>query len=69
MQAGASEAKIRAVPESATSALFTERERAALAYAEAMTVTGQQVTDDLFARVRAKQREELLREQKRQQGQ
>ena len=53
MQAGASEAKIRAVPESATSALFTERERAALAYAEAMTVTGQQVTDDLFARVRA----------------
>jgi alkylhydroperoxidase family enzyme len=53
MQAGASEAKIRAVPESATSDLFDERERAALAYAEAMTITGQKVTDDLFARVRA----------------
>jgi len=53
MQAGASEAKIRAVPESATSDRFSERERAALAYAEAMTVTGQKVSDDLFARVRA----------------
>jgi alkylhydroperoxidase family enzyme len=53
MQAGASEAKVRAVPEAATSALFSERERAALAYAEAMTITGQKVTDELFARVRA----------------
>jgi len=53
MQAGASPAKIRAVPESATSDLFDERERAAFAYAEAMTITGQKVTDELFARVRA----------------
>lgn len=53
MQAGASEAKIRAVPESATSELFDERERAALAFAAAMTITGQKVTDDIFARARA----------------
>ena len=36
----------------ATSPLFNEEERAALAYAEAMTITGQRVTDELFARVR-----------------
>lgn len=52
MQAGASEAKIRAVPDFATSALFDDRERAALAYAEAMTITGQRVDDALFARLR-----------------
>ena len=53
MQAGASDDKVRAVESSATSDLFTEPERAALAYAEAMTITGQKVTDQLFARVRA----------------
>jgi len=53
MRAGVSPAKIRAVPESATSDLFGEHERAALAYAEAMTITGMKVGDDLFARVRA----------------
>ena len=52
MQAGASEEKIRAVPDFATSALFDDRERAALGYAEAMTITGQRVDDALFARVR-----------------
>ena len=53
MQAGASEDKVRAVAESATSPHFTELERAALAYAEAMTITGHKVTDALFARLRA----------------
>lgn len=52
MQAGATEDKIRAVPDFATSPLFDEVERAALAYAEAMTITGQRVDDGLFARVR-----------------
>lgn len=52
MQAGASEDKIRAVPDFATSARFDEAERAALAYAEAMTITGQRVDDALFARLR-----------------
>jgi len=53
MQAGASEEKIRQVAEAAVSPLFTESERAALEYAEAMTVTGRKVTDELFARLRA----------------
>ena len=52
MQRGATEDKIRAVEQAATSPLFDETERAALAYAEAMTITGQRVSDDLFARVR-----------------
>jgi len=52
MQAGASEDKVRAVAESATSPLFDEPERTALAYAEAMTITGHKVTDALFARLR-----------------
>ena len=53
MQAGATDEKVGAVESAATSDLFTEPERAALAYAEAMTITGQKVTDQLFARVRA----------------
>ena len=53
MQAGASEAKVRDVESAAKSALFSESERAAIAYAEAMTITGQRVDDGLFARVRA----------------
>jgi alkylhydroperoxidase family enzyme len=53
MQAGASEAKIAAVEAAATSELFSERERAALEYAEAMTYTDRKVSDALFARVRA----------------
>jgi alkylhydroperoxidase family enzyme len=52
MQSGATEDKIRAVDQAATSPLFDEAERAALAYAEAMTTTGQRVSDELFARVR-----------------
>ena len=53
MQAGATEAKVLAVEQAATSPLFDEIERSALAYAEAMTITGQRVSDELFARVRA----------------
>ena len=52
MRAGASEDKIRQVDRAVDSPLFTEPERAALAYAEAMTITGQKVSDALFARVR-----------------
>ena len=53
MQAGASDDKVRAVEAAATSALYSERERAAIAYAEAMTITGRRVDDALFARVRS----------------
>lgn len=52
MQAGATEDKVRAVDQSATNPLFDEAERTALAFAEAMTVTGQKVDDALFAQVR-----------------
>jgi alkylhydroperoxidase family enzyme len=36
----------------ATSSHYTAAERAALAVAEAMTITGQKVTDELFAEAR-----------------
>jgi alkylhydroperoxidase family enzyme len=53
MQAGADEDKIREVPAWRESRRFSEMERVALEYAEAMTITGQRVGDELFARVRA----------------
>ena len=53
MQAGASDEKIRELERFATSAHYAPAERAALAFAEAMTITGQKVTDELFAAARA----------------
>jgi alkylhydroperoxidase family enzyme len=53
MQAGASDEKVRDVASAEKSALYVESERAAITYAEAMTITGQRVSDALFARVRA----------------
>ena len=52
MQAGADEEKIREVPTWRDSARFSAMERAALEYAEAMTITGQRVSDELFARLK-----------------
>jgi alkylhydroperoxidase family enzyme len=52
MQAGASADKIAQVAGAARSDLFSAREKVAIAYAEAMTVTGQKVDDALFTRVR-----------------
>lgn len=52
MHAGASDEKVRQVERAATSALYTPRERVAIEYAEAMTITGRDVTDALFARLR-----------------
>jgi alkylhydroperoxidase family enzyme len=52
MQAGATEEKIRAVPTWRTSALFSALEKDALEYAERITITGEKVTDELFARLR-----------------
>ena len=43
---------MRDVPAFAASPRYAPNERAALAYAEAMTVTGQKVTDELFAELR-----------------
>ena len=52
MQAGASDDKIRQVPTWRESRLFSTVERDALEYAERLTVTGEKVTDELFARLR-----------------
>ena len=52
MQTGADEEKVREVPTWRESGRFSPVERAALEYAEAMTITGQRVSDELFARLR-----------------
>ena len=44
--------KIEALAGYATSPLYTEAERVALEYADAMTITGRDVSDELFARLR-----------------
>ena len=54
MQAGADEDKVREIPTWRESRRFSEAERLALEYAEAMTITGQRVSDDLFARLRGR---------------
>lgn len=50
---GLSEEKILALSDYLTSSLFDQREQVALSYADSMTITGQEVPDDLFERVRA----------------
>lgn len=51
-QLGLTDEKIEALAEYATSPLYTEGERLALEYADAMTITGREVTDELFQRLR-----------------
>ncbi len=49
---GLTDEKILALPDYATSALYEEAERAALEYADCMTITGREVSNELFARLR-----------------
>ena len=49
---GLADEKIEALPAYATSRLFTDTERIALEYADAMTITDRDVSDELFARMR-----------------
>jgi alkylhydroperoxidase family enzyme len=51
-QLGVSDEKIDALPSYATSELYSEAERVALAYADAITLTDRDVSDELFARLR-----------------
>ena len=51
-QLGVSDQKIDELPNYASSDLFTEAERVALEYADSMTITGRDVSDVLFARLR-----------------
>lgn len=50
---GLSDEKILALEEYATSPLYTEVERLSLEYADGMTITGREVDDAQFARLRA----------------
>jgi alkylhydroperoxidase family enzyme len=50
---GIAEAKIHTLSDYASSPLYTDLERTALEYADAMTITGRDVSDELFSRVRA----------------
>ena len=49
---GLSAEKILALERYATSPLYDEVERLSLEYADCMTITGREVDDDLFARLR-----------------
>jgi alkylhydroperoxidase family enzyme len=44
--------KIEALPDYASSPLYAEVERCALEYADSMTITGREVPDELFSRLR-----------------
>ena len=50
---GIPDEKILALAHYATSPLYTGPERLALEYADSMTITGREVGDELFARLRA----------------
>jgi alkylhydroperoxidase family enzyme len=52
--------KIDAQPDYGTSPWYDEAERVALEYADAMTLTGREVTDELFTRVRRHYDEDAL---------
>jgi alkylhydroperoxidase family enzyme len=51
-QLGVSDAKIDALADYANSDLYTQTERLALEFADAMTITGRDVSDELFERLR-----------------
>lgn len=61
-QLGVSQEKIDALPSYATSDLYSQAERVALEFADAMTITGRDVSDELFARVRDFYDEDALTE-------
>ncbi|MGZ3598808.1 MAG: carboxymuconolactone decarboxylase family protein [Ktedonobacterales bacterium] len=49
---GVSDEKILALEDYATSPLYDAMERVTLEYADTMTITGREVSDELFARLR-----------------
>ena len=49
---GITNEKIEALADYKISELYTDAERAALEYADSMTITGRDVSDELFARLR-----------------
>jgi alkylhydroperoxidase family enzyme len=61
-QLGVSDEKIDALPNYANSELYSQAERIALEYADAMTITGRDVSDELFAKLREFYDEDALTE-------
>ena len=59
-QLGVPDDKIDAVTDYANSRLFTQEERLALEFADAMTITGRDVSEELFQRLRGLFDEEAL---------
>lgn len=57
---GVPDEKIEALPQYASSPLFGEAERVALEYADCMTITGREVSDELFSRLRQFYRDDAL---------
>jgi len=57
---GVSNEKIDALPDYTNSNLYTEAERVALEFADSMTITGREVSDALFDRLRAFYDEDAL---------
>jgi alkylhydroperoxidase family enzyme len=51
-QLGVSDEKIDALANYANSELYSEAERVALEFADSMTITGREVSDELFGRLR-----------------
>lgn len=49
---GVTTEKFKALAEYSTSPLFNEEERLAIEYADCITITGREVSDELFARLR-----------------
>ena len=49
---GVSDEKIDALSDYARSAFYTDSERVALEFADSMTITGQDVSDELFGKLR-----------------
>ena len=49
---GLANEKIEVLPEYTSSPLYNEAERVALEYADTITITGRDVSDELFARLR-----------------
>ena len=59
-QLGLSDQKIKALADYASSPLYDETERLVLEYADTMTITGRDVSDELFDRLRAKFSEDAI---------
>ena len=57
---GLSDEKILSLSDYATSPQFTETERAALEYADCITLSDRQVSDELFARLRRSYDEDAI---------